>query len=87
MAASSIAASLLIAGAILRWEHMPLRIQRIIPWVILTYVIIAYGSAEIAWSENPVPQGYRVVLLMLNLLGLIIALLFGFADKDYEQDE
>lgn len=75
---------LLTAGATMRWRVMPKRLKRIVPWVILTYVIIAYGSGEIAVSTTAVDPGVRVVLMILNLLGLTIALLYGIDDEDYD---
>lgn len=80
---SSGVVALLLAGSIARWDIMPLRIRRVIPWIIFTYVIIAYGSAEIAWQTGDASPGLRVVLLLLNLIGLIVALVYNFADDDY----
>lgn len=75
---------LLVAGAVARWDVMPARFKRITPWVIGTYVIIAYGSGEIAASGDVVDPGLRVALLMAVLLGLIGALAWGFAAHDYD---
>lgn len=86
VAAASVVVSLLIAGTMCRWEEMPPRIRRIVPWVILTYVIVAYGHAEIAWSTDHPPEGYRLILSLLNLCGLIIALVYGFSDDDYDEE-
>jgi hypothetical protein len=76
---------LLVAGAIIRWEHMPKRFQRISPWVILTYVILAYGSAEVATSSDYIDPGLRVGLLVLNLCGLLVALVWRIGDPDYSE--
>ncbi|MCF6376891.1 hypothetical protein L2K70_04685 [Nocardioides KLBMP 9356] len=76
---------LLSAGAVARWRAMPRRFKRITPWVIGTYVIIAYGSGEIAASDDTVAPGLRVFLLMLVLVGLIGALAWGFAARDYDE--
>lgn len=75
---------LLVAGTVARWHVMPQRFRRIAPGVIGTYVIIAYGSGEIAASPDHVDPGLRVAFLMVDLLGLIVALLWGFADHDYD---
>ena len=76
--------TLLTAGTVTRWKVMPKRIQHIAPWVILTYCIIAYGSVEVARAEGTVAPGVRVTLTTLNLCGLIIALLYGISDREYE---
>lgn len=80
---SGVVVVLLVAGAIARWDKMPKRFQRIAPWVILTYVILAYGSGEVASSPTDVDPGLRVGLLMGNLAGLLVALLWRFNDPDY----
>lgn len=84
VAASSLVVTLLVAGAWHRWHVMPPRIQRITPWVICTYVIIAYGSGEVAFMDDVAP-GLRVALLTFNLIGLIIALLFRIDDDTYDR--
>lgn len=76
---------LLVAGAVARWDHMPSRFKRISPWVILTYVILAYGSAEVATSTEQVDPGLRVGLLVLNLCGLLVALVWRIGDADYSE--
>lgn len=80
---SCLVVSLLVMGAAHRWHSMPRRFRRITPWVVGTYVIIAYGSGEIATADTPVPPGLRVGLIMIDLLGLIVALLYGMHDDDY----
>lgn len=84
VALSGAVVALLITGAMHRWEHMPRRFKRITPWVIGTYVISAYGSGEIAASDVEIPIGFRVVLLMVNLIGLLIALLLGMGDDEHD---
>lgn len=74
--------SLLIIGALHRWDTMPRRYKRVTPWIIGTYAIIAYGSGEIAAGDLEVPLGLRVGMLMIDLAGLLIALLFGIGDDD-----
>lgn len=76
---------LLIMGAVARWDHMPARFKRIVPWVILTYVILAYGSGEVASAPADVDPGLRVGLLAGNLTGLLVALLWRFDDPDYSE--
>lgn len=73
---------LLMAGTIHRWHDMPARIKRIVPWVIATYVVIAYGSGEAAHQDTP--PGYRVVLLMCVLAGMVIALSYRIDDDNYD---
>lgn len=79
---SALVVALLITGAVHRWHIMPKQFQRIAPWVIGTYVIIAYSSGEAA--QAGVSPGLRVFLLSLDLVGLIIACLFGLGDDDYQ---
>lgn len=74
---------LLSMGARIRWSTTPVRIRRMVPWVILTYVLIAYGSVEVALQERQVDPGLRVMLLTLNLTGFIIALLYGMGDRHH----
>lgn len=74
---------LLVTGAVYRWHAMPKRFQRITPWVIGTYVIIAYGSGEAATADAP--PGLRVSLLALDLIGLVIALLYRIGDESYDE--
>jgi len=73
-------------GAWYRWKDMPTRFKRITPWVILTYVIIAYGSGEVAANPGTVSPGVRVGLMSLTLIGLLIALLYRIDDPDYSED-
>jgi hypothetical protein len=80
---SSLVVALLIAGAWLRWDSMPRRFRRITPWVICTYVILAYGSGEAATSDAS--PGIRVSLLLLDLIGLVIALLYRIGDETYDE--
>ncbi len=75
--------ALLIAGAVFRWQVMPKRFQRITPWVIGTYVVIAYGSGEAATMDAR--PGLRVALVTLNLIGLVIALLYRIGDESYDE--
>lgn len=82
-ALASLVVLLLSLGATARWETMPSRFKRITPWVVMTYAVIAYGSAEIAVAPEPVDLGLRVILMALTLIGLVIALLYGITDDDY----
>lgn len=82
---SGLVVVLLVMGATARWDHMPARFKRIVPWVILTYVIIAYGSGEVATSSETVDPGLRVGLMMLNLTGLIVALVWRMDAPDYDE--
>lgn len=83
VALSSLVVALLIAGSVTRWNVMPQRFKRIAPWVIATYVIIAYGSGEAATSNTS--PGFRVILLALALIGLVIALLYRIGDETYDE--
>ena len=80
---SMIVVAALVAGAFHRWHVMPKRFQRITPWVIGTYVIIAYGSGEAAAAD--VEPGLRVALLNLDLIGLVIVLLYRIGDDTYDE--
>lgn len=75
---------LLVAGAYARWPAMPRRFRRMTPWIVGTYVVIAYGSGEIAGSGEDVDPGLRVGLLAVVLLGLIGASVWGFGAHDYD---
>lgn len=75
---------LLVGGTVARWHAMPRRLRRIAPGVIATYVVIAYGSGELAASDAIVDPGLRVWLLMAVLVGLIGALAWGFGAHDYD---
>lgn len=83
IALSSLVVVLLVMGAVARWDHMPKRFQRITPWVILTYVIIAYGSGEALASD--VEPGLRVGMMLLNLCGLLVALVWRMDVSDYSE--
>lgn len=83
VALSSLVVVLLVMGAVTRWDHMPARFKRITPWVILTYVIIAYGSGE-ALAQDVEP-GLRVGLMLLNLCGLLVALVWRMHAADYDE--
>jgi hypothetical protein len=74
---------LLIAGSIHRWQVMPKRIRRVVPWIVATYVVIAYGSGEAA-SENT-PAGVRVAMLACVLCGLVVALSYRIDNDDYSE--
>lgn len=84
-ALSGVVVVLLTMGAVARWEHMPARFKRIVPWVVLTYALIAYGSGEAAADPTQIDPGLRVGLIMLNLCGLIVALVFRIQDPDYSE--
>ena len=75
---SMIVVAALVAGAFHRWHVMPKRFQRITPWVIGTYVIIAAAAAD-------VEPGLRVALLTLDLIGLVIVLLYRIGDDTYDE--
>jgi hypothetical protein len=75
--------ALLLAGSIHRWHVMPKRIQRAVPWVIATYAVIAYGAGEAA-HQHAAP-GYRIVLMILVLCGLVVALSYRIDDDDYSE--
>lgn len=75
---------LMITGSMRRWGSLPARLRRVVPWVIATYVVIAYGSGEVAASGADVDPGIRVVLLILVLLGLVVALAWRISDDTYE---
>lgn len=79
---SGLVVVLLIAGSWARWPVMPPRFKRIAPWVIATYVVLAYGSGEAAQQGAPV--GVRVALFAVTLMGLVIALLYRIDARDYE---
>lgn len=66
--------ALLTAGTIKRWDVLPPLLRRVVPWVIGTYVVIAYGAGEVAAHHTPVPAGFRLVLTLVDLLGLAAAL-------------
>lgn len=76
---------LLIAGAFARWSVMPPFFKRVAPWVIGTYVVIAYGSGELAATTADVPPGLRVSFLFFDLIGLAIVLLLSIGHSDYEE--
>lgn len=80
---SGLAVVLLTMGAVTRWDHMPKRFKRMTPWVIGTYVIIAYGSGEALASD--VAPGLRVALMLVALCGLVVALVWRMGDHDYNE--
>lgn len=75
-------AAFLFAGAIARWDTFTPRLKRIVPWVVATYVVIAYGAGEVAAAPTPPPTGIRVVLMLLVLLGLLTALSYRITEDD-----
>lgn len=84
VALAMIVVILMITGSMHRWAVMPARLKRVIPWVVATYVVIAYGSGEVAASDADVDPGIRVVLLILVLLGLVVALAWRITDDTYD---
>jgi hypothetical protein len=77
---------LLTTGASIRWDTTPIRIKRMVPWIILTYSVIAYGSVEVALADGVAAPGLRVMFLTLNLSGLIVACLYGMGDPQQRFD-
>ena len=73
----------MIIGAMRRWDGMPVRVKRIAPWVIGTYVIIAYRSGELLAQPGETDPGLGVILFTLNLIGLLIALVWRIDEADY----
>lgn len=65
---------------LIKWSTLPVGVKRIAPWIVTTYVIIAYGSIEVARLDMQVPTGARVLLLSLNLVGLAGTLAFNFVE-------
>lgn len=74
--------ALLFAGTIARWDTFTPRLRRVVPWVIATYVVIAYGAGEVASASTPAPTGIRVILTLLVLLGLLIALSYRITEDN-----
>lgn len=79
---ASLVVVLMTTDAIYRWDTLTARMQRVVPWVICTYVVIAYGSGEVAAQEAHVEPGLRVTFLSLTLIGLVIALLYRMSDRE-----
>lgn len=80
VALAALVVMVLIAGAIRHWHQFTPRLQRITPWVVATYVVLAYGSGEAA--KQGTPPGIRVALTACVLMGLLIALTYRFTDDD-----
>jgi hypothetical protein len=84
---SSAVVIVMTMGYVYHRTEMPKKVRHIAPWVIGTYAIIAYGSASLAAEPGHIPAGYRVGLMMLNLTGLLIVLVwhiedgYGFPEK------
>lgn len=78
-----IVVALLIAGTMARWHLMPPRYKRMSPWIISTYVVIAYGSGEALASD--VEPGYRILMMFCVLLGLIVALVYRLEDDRLDE--
>ena len=74
---------LLVMGTVARWHQMPAGFRRLVPWVIATYVVIAYGSGEVATAEDPIDPGFRVFLMTLVLTGLAISAMWRIGEPDY----
>lgn len=72
----------LIVDAIVRWESLPKRFQRTTPWIIATYVVLAYGLGEVAYSRTELPLGLRLLLLAVVLVGLLAALVASVTHDD-----
>ena len=64
----------LTLGTVAHWAEIPPRYQKMAPW------IIAYGSWEVANQAGDVPIGFRVALMMLDLIGLLIAIIWKIND-------
>jgi hypothetical protein len=73
---------LLTAGSYAHWHTFTPRMKRIVPWVLATYVVIAYGFGEVAGSRTPVPTGIRVPMFAVVLSGLLVALVYRIDDPD-----
>lgn len=73
---------LICAGAYARWPIMPLPMRRLVPWIIATYAVIAYGSGE-ALAKDVTP-GLRVLLMTLSLIGTGVALVYNLKHGGYE---
>lgn len=81
VALAGLVVMLLVMGTIARWRVMPGRLRRIVPWIICTYVVLAYGSGEAARQDTP--PGVRVALTACVLSGLVVALLYRIGEDDY----
>lgn len=64
------------------WHTYPRRFKRTMPWVLSTYVVIAYGSGEAAADPHPISPGLRVALLLAVMAGLVVALLLNVHDDE-----
>lgn len=83
IAVSMLVVALLIAGLMKRWHVTPLRYKLMSPWIVGTYVVIAYGSGEALASGRP--YGISLLLLTCDLLGLIVALIYGLDEDTLKQ--
>lgn len=81
-AISSAVVIMMSMGLTLHWKEFPPKVRHIGPWVVGTYVIIAYGSATLAAEPGEIPAGYRVGFMMFDLIGLLIVLVWHF-DEGY----
>lgn len=77
---SALAAVIVIAGTVYRWESLPRHEQRVRPWLGALLLTIAYGSGEAAAQDAPI--GLRVFFGVVSLFGLVISLLMGFREDD-----
>lgn len=84
--AAAMAVVVLMTGSVIKnWPTTPRRLKRVHPFVIATYVVIAYGSGEAAASPSYVTPGIRVTLLLAVLLGLVGVLMFNLVTDDEAQ--
>lgn len=84
---SALVVVLLLVDFIRAWPTLRVRERRVWPWIIMTYVVLAYGSGEIAASEHPVSPGVRVGVLALTIIGLAVALIFGHYGAEKEDPD
>ncbi len=82
VALAMVTVSLLVTAGVVRWRIMPFPLRRLYPWIVATYVVIAYGSGE-ALADDVRP-GVRVILMCLCLIGMVIAGLFNLHHGGYD---
>lgn len=75
------AVSVLIASSVLRLEVLTSNEKRVLPWLTVILLVIAYGSGEAAAQNAPI--GYRVLLMALALAGFLGAMIFGLRDVSH----
>lgn len=72
---SVLAAALLTAITVARWDEVPAAERYSRPWLIIMFLVLAYSAGEAAHQN--VAAGYRFSMFLISIAGFTGSLVYG----------